>query len=245
MKKVFSLLLALLIIFSLSMPAFAAEGKIDLENSKITITPAMDDWTDTDLFGKFKGVMPGDTLEQEILIRNLALNFDYVKVYMKALPHSDEEETENLPEIGISAAENFDFLSQLELKVTNGKKVIYHAVPGEDEVYPLDEADEDETYQLDEAGDLKNSVYLGKLTRSNAISSMKLLVELKVPIAMDNEFANRMGEVDWVFTFEGHNYSKDNPKTGDYIIMGAVTLMAVSGVALLALVIGKRRKRSK
>lgn len=233
MRKVFSLLLALLIIFSLSVSAFAKDvddaGTVNFGPGKtksIVITPDLDAETTTDLFADFKGVMPGDNLTEKISIRNWALQYDYIKVYMRAVPHNKD----NLPKIGDE--HDADFLSQLTLTVKNGSKVIYKASP-------------EGTYQLDEAGDLKDYVYLGKLTRKNSIDAMDLVVELGVPITMNNNFADSMGEVDWEFAFEGHNYPKDNPKTGDYIIMGAVTLMAVSGVALLALLISKRRKNRK
>lgn len=229
MRRVFSLLMAVLILCSLALPTFA-NGVVNLEKTAITITPARNNMTSTDLFGNFKGVMPGDTLTQEIEIRNLAVNFDYVKVYMQAIPHSDDPAKKNEPEIGISVDENFDFLSKLTLTVKKGDEVIYSASPeGE--------------YQLDEAGDLEKSVYLGKITRKNAVKPMVLTVELNVPIELDNEYAARMGEVDWLFTFEGRNNPSDSPKTGDYVIIGAVALMAVSGAALLILLIGKRRKQ--
>lgn len=233
MRKVCSLLLALLIVASLAIPVFAKNvedpGTINFGVGKtktVTITPDLGAKTTTDLFGSFKGVMPGDTREEVISLRNWALQYDYIKVYLKADPHDKD----NDPKIG--ALHNVDFLSQLELTVTNGSKVIYHAGPNE-------------KYQLDDAGDLEEAVYLGKLTRSNSIKSMELGVELKVPIELDNTYANAMGEVDWVFLFEGHNYPKDNPKTGDYVIMGAIVLLVVSGSTLLILLINKRRKKNK
>ena len=197
MRKVFSLLMAVLILCSLAVPAFA-NGVVNLEKTGITVTPAMKNLTDTDLFGNFKGVMPGDDLTQQIEIRNLAVNYDYVKVYMQAVPHS----ADNLPEVGISVEENFDFLSKLTLTVKNGDEVIYSASPAGE-------------YQLDEAGDLEKAVYLGKITRKNAVKPMVLTVELHVPIELDNEYAARLGVVDWLFTFEGRNNPSDNPKTGD------------------------------
>lgn len=231
MRKVFSLLLALLVVMSMAVPAFAKEvedpGTVNIgpERSKaIVITPDLNKLTDTDLFGNFKGVMPGDKLTEEIEIRNWALQYDYVKVYLQAVPHGKD----NAPKIGED--HNADFLSQLEMIVTNNSKVIYHAGP-------------DEEYQLDAAGDLKDPVYLGKLTRSNSIKTMELDVELIVPIEMDNWYANAMAEVDWVFLFEGLNYSGDSPKTGDYVIITAVTTLALSGAALVVLLVLKKKRK--
>lgn len=233
MRKICSLLLALLIVASLAVPAFATSKDVDDPGTvnfgvgrtkDVVITPDLGAKTSTDLFGNFKGVMPGDTLTEMISIRNWALQYDYIKVYLQAKPHDEDNE----PKIGNK--HDAEFLSQLELKVTNGDEVIYHAGPNED-------------YQLDEAGELKDAKYLGKLTRKNSIDALDLKVELMVPVTMDNEFADAMGEVDWVFLFEGHNYPKDNPKTGDYIITGAVALLAISGAALLILFFMKKKKK--
>lgn len=233
MKKLFSLLLCLLIIISLAVPAMATGKDVDdpgtvnigpEKTTKIVITPDLNAETPTDLFGNFKGVMPGDKRTEKIEIRNWALQYDYVKVYLQAVPHGKD----NDPKIGDK--HNADFLEQLELIVKNGSEVIYHAGPKEE-------------YQLDAAGDLKDAEYIGKLTRSNAIKTMELDVELIVPFEMDNTYANAMGEVDWVFLFEGLNYSSDSPKTGDYVIIGAVALLALSGAALAVLLILKKKRK--
>ena len=57
----------------------------------------------------------------------------------------------------------------------------------------------------DQAGALANNVLLGTLTKGEALS---LKVELDVPIEMGNEYANRVGEVDWVFLAECIEYEK-------------------------------------
>ena len=235
MKKLFSLLLALLTVASLAVPAFAATtdrdagpGSVNLQKSrKVTITPDVNPYTPSDLFGNFKGVMPGDKLDEVVKIKNWAVQYDYVKVYMEAKQHPLEELV--IDGLGVTVEENFDFLSKLKLTVKNGDKTIYEAAPGT-------------AVELDEEGGLKEPVYLGKLGR---LASMDLKVHLEVPIELNNDYANAIGEVDWVFYFEGFNNPKDNPKTGDYIIMGAVALMAVSGLALVILFVTKRRKNRK
>jgi len=120
-----------------------------------------------------------------------------------------------------------DFLSQLTMRVYQGRRLIYEASP-------------------DELDGLSRNVYLGSLDYRDSVN---LTVELDVPITLGNEYANRVGEVDWVFTVETYHESSDkpssNPKTGDYIIMGAAALMAISGAALLILFISKRRKNRK
>ena len=104
MKKTFktalSLLMALALVMSLAVTAFAqtAQSTADIVyqgEKKLVITPKDGHHTDTDLFGKFKGVMPGDTLTETITFKNESTTSrtDYVKLYIVAVPHGQD----NLP----------------------------------------------------------------------------------------------------------------------------------------------------
>ena len=79
-----------------------------------------------------------------------------------------------------------DFLSKLTMRIYNGTELIYEASP-------------------DEAGALVNNILLGTLRTGD---SLNLKVELDVPIELDNKYANRVGEVDWVFLAECIEYNK-------------------------------------
>lgn len=219
MKRVFrslsSLLLVLAVLLGMGIPALAADtsGIAYRGHKKITIYPATTVYTGTDLFGNFKDVMPGDKLTEEIKITNWALDSDYVKVYMQAIPNHlsgsvAREET---------AASMKDFLSQLYMTIHKGTKAVYSASP-------------------DETAQLTDRVYLGSLRRGR---SMTLDVELTVPATLGNDYANRKGEVDWVFTFEGCEDS--TPKTGD-TIMTPAAVMAVAAAGLVLLILGKKKK---
>ena len=83
MKKLISLLLMLLVIFSCSVTAFAADGNVTYtgNSGSIIFAPGSDESL-TDLFPNFKGVMPGDSLEQKITIKNNASNNVKVKLYI-------------------------------------------------------------------------------------------------------------------------------------------------------------------
>ena len=70
-------------------------------------------WNDTDLFDGFKDAMPGDTLQEEVSVRNFATEYDKIKIYLRAEPHNDT----------LTA----DFLAQLSMKVWNGGELIYNA----------------------------------------------------------------------------------------------------------------------
>lgn len=220
MKKVFSLLLAVALVFSLALPAFAAEKDITYKaKNRIMITPATTVYTDTDLFGNMKGLMPGDVRYEEVKITNTAVDCDYVTVYFKAIPHGEKNNpSQKVIEAGETLEEMNKFLSQLHLEVKHGKKVIFSG--------PANEG--------------SKSISLGKLNR---FKTLKLDVTLTVPHEMGNEFAYREGEIDWQFLFEeGNNPVGTSPKTGDYIMM-AVAIMALSGGALLLMFFLKKRKK--
>ena len=230
MKKVFSLLLAVMLVMSLAVPAAAAENEGILtifgtkEKIDFSCTPGVQ--TATDLFDDgFKNVMPGDKITGYVNIKGnfKTFNEDSLKVWMRAMTHSA---TDNRPvHTGITDVDHMnDFLSLLTLRVYNESKDGVKIFEG----------------KANELDGLKENVYLGSFRNKGAI---KLRVELDVPITMGNEFANDIGEVDWVFTVEAYDDPDvDNPKTGDYIMI-AVAVMAVSAVALIVILAAKRKKK--
>ena len=232
MKRVFSLLMALMVIFSLAVPAAAAENQGILsifENKKgkaeYTCTPGISNATD--LFDEdFKNVMPGDKIVGYVTIKGdfKSFNEDSLKVWMRAMKHTDDGNDPVTPEITDVDHMN-DFLSQLTLRVYNESKKGEKIFEG----------------KANELDGLKKNVYLGSFRNKGSI---KLRVELEVPITLGNEFANDIGEVDWIFTVEAYDDpSVDNPKTGDYIMM-AVAVMAITGAALVLILIAKRKKKN-
>lgn len=159
-------------------------------------------YTSTDLFDNFKNVMPGDKLTEEITIKNNSRDSDYIKLYMQAIPHDESdnpltyseayENTDGKDQADVegvrdeTAATMRDFLNKLTMTVTytddNGSEVRLTALPSEEE------------------NDLTgNGICLGSFRKGEKI---KLKVTLEVPIDLGNEYANRVGEVDWLFTAE-------------------------------------------
>lgn len=200
-KKLASLLLgAAIAITTLAAPAFAADSSITYEGGaeKFVFVPGSN-YSDTDLFDNFKGVMPGDSLEQKITIKNNYKGSDYVKIYLRAEVHDDQDNPMS-PEVAKkeTLAEMKDFLSQLSMEIAIGDKVIYKESP-------------------DQLGGLAENVLLGSFRRG---VSAELTVKLNVPIELDDKYAERVGEVDWVFTVEerkdsnggGGGGSKPKPK---------------------------------
>ena len=102
MKKMFSFLMSVLLVMGLTVQAHAA-GSVtyDGDANKFIFAPGSG-YSPTDLFSDFKNVMPGDTLTEQILIKNDTSNKVKIKVYMRSL--GAQENTD-------------DFLSQMNLTV--------------------------------------------------------------------------------------------------------------------------------
>ena len=221
-KTMLSLLLALVTALSLSVFAFAAYPTADIvykgENA-LLITPKTTEFTTTDLFGKFKGVMPGDTLKEAITFKNetATSRSRYVKLYIQALAHGEKKPP--VAETAETVATMTEFLSRLSMKVWNGAELIYEASP-------------------DELDGLAEPKLLGTFRKGETAT---LTVELTVPLELDNDFANRLGEVDWKFTAEEYTSGGGKPTVtpGTLIQTGQlnwpIAVLAAAGGVLIAL----------
>ena len=187
-KKSISFILMLLLVMSFATTAFAADSSITFTgfSSGFEFQPGSE-YTETDLFGSFKNVMPGDTVTETITFTNSATDCDFVNLYMRAEAH-DETDNPLSPKVAEkeSVATMTEFLSKLSMKVWNGTELIYDASP-------------------DQLDGLKSNKFLGTF-RTGETATLK--VELSVPIELDNKYANRVGEVDWIFHVEAYNESQ-------------------------------------
>ena len=228
MKKTFktiaSLVMALTMIMGMSLTAFAADSSVTHEGGAedFVFLPGSA-YTDTDLFDSFKGVMPGDVLTEEIVVQNKFAGSDYVRIYMRAVAH-DEAANPLSPSVAQTetVVSMSDFLSQLSMTVKQGDKVLFNASP-------------------DELDGLKENVLLGEFDPNE---STKLTVELTVPIELGNEYAYRVGEVDWIFMVEELN-NPDAPQTGDQMDIMLVTGVLVASVLVMAAVLLMKRRKQQ
>lgn len=143
-------------------------------------------YTATDLFGAFHGMMPGDRRTETVEFRNEAEDCDYVNLYLRAEPHDAEGNplSAALVAAGETVERADDFLAQLTLSIRTGDRVVYEGPAN--------------------AG-LESPVALGTFRSGE---SAAIAVELSMPAELGNEYAGRMGEIDWVFHAEGFTESQ-------------------------------------
>ena len=122
MRKWFALLMVCVILMSSVLSAAALDGEVNYvdEAEKFFFLPGSNH-SPTDLFPEFKDVMPGDSIQQKILVKNNISDGCKVKIYMRALGAHEE---------------SVESLSQLQLTVTKGTDTL------------LFDASADETAQL-------------------------------------------------------------------------------------------------
>ena len=103
MKKFITILSVLTLSLILSIPSLATGGKVIYTgNSADFIFEPGSKYSPTDLFSSFKDVMPGDTISEQITLKNRADNKIKVRIYVRSLgAHLD----------------SVDFISKLQLKV--------------------------------------------------------------------------------------------------------------------------------
>ena len=231
-KFLASLLLTLTLTLGLSFTALAAASTITFRgvDKGFDVAPGSK-YTSTDLFDNFKDVMPGDELKESIEIINEARDCDYIRVYLRMVPHDaqgnpltydevfENEDGKDQDDVDGERDETVttmvDFLKQLTMRIYDGSELIYEST-------------------LDKTDELTSRKYVGKLERHE---SLDLRVELDVPIEMGNEYANRVGEVDWVILAECY---KDDKliHTGQlnwpiYVLSAVGILLLIAGVYLM------------
>lgn len=187
-RMILSLVLMMLMVMSLAATADAAGSTVTYKgvkdvnaNSRFILAPGSE-YTTTDLFTGFKNVMPGDTLTETITFKNEAEDCDYVNLYLKAIPHGADNPLSPKVAEKTTLAEMNKFLSQLTMTVTCNGKVINDALNG----------------------GLAAEQFLGKVQRGQKLD---LTVKLEVPLELGNEYADKIGEVDWVFLVNAYNES--------------------------------------
>lgn len=220
-KKLTTLLLAGALCIGMASAALAADSTLTYtgsdENSFVFVPGST--YAETDLFNGLHNAMPGDTLNQTITITNENRDSDYIKVWLGAMLHDENTDLSPAVLAALSADDRrrteselaymHDFLGQLTLTVWKGaektpENIIYTGHPN----------------SLEDGFESGN-VLLGNVDKGNSIT---LTAELQVPLELGNDYANRIGEVAWVFVIEEHNSGGGGGGGGD------ITSLTVSKV---------------
>ncbi len=229
-RLISSLLLALVIGCGMTLTAYAG-GSVTYDGAAqdFIFTPGSE-YSPTDLFDGYKGVMPGDVLRDTINVKNDASDDVIVDIYMKSLGATDLTEEDGIATVSQEASAGF--LSQLNLVVRQDGSEIFNA--------PADQTD-----------GLTDWVHLGTFEPGDDVN---LNLELEVPIDLNNDYAGAIGALDWVFKVvetplgdgdedpDGDDDDK-GVETGDYAnIMLPVSLAGGSLLLILVLFFVRRRR---
>lgn len=103
-----------LLVFGCMSSALAADSSVTYNSNadKFVFVP------NTDLFQNFKGVMPGDALQQSMTVKNDTANGVKVKIYLRAEPADEKYRS---------------FLSQMKLTVTQDGQSVLFAAPASEQ----------------------------------------------------------------------------------------------------------------
>ena len=216
MKKIICMLISLLVVTAmtcgLSISAYAA-GTVtySADSSKFIFEPGSSH-SPTDLFTEYKGLMPGDSVRQDITVKNDSSYGVKVKLYVRS--HGAHEDS-------------VDFLSKLHLTVAKSEN--------NEMAYMFDAA-------ADQTGGMTDWVYLGTLYSGgevNLILNLDIPIELGNEYQdaigyIDWEFKAEELPID--------PDDPKPPQTGDNRNLYLYAMLAsVSGIALVIL-IPKRKK---
>lgn len=191
-KKRSGLLAALLLAVSVITPVKADVPQVIFNGTTFEIQNAGSTYVPENLLPDLTNLIPGDSETQEIRVKNDATVFDSVKMYVRAV---FLDGTKEVPSPEVAAALQADprrgttpeneymaeFLSKVQMKVKVGDTLISDST-------------------ADKQEGLNEDVYLGTLRHGE---EKTLTVQVTLPKELDNTYADRIGEMAWLFTAEG------------------------------------------
>ena len=215
MKKCFVFLFVIALLLSAALPVLAADGNVTYSGDagEFIFAPGSE-YSPTDLFPNFKDVMPGDSITQQITVKNDASNKVKVKIYMRSLgAHEDSVE----------------FLSQLHLRVEKSE---------ENTMAYMFDAAANETAQLTEW------VCLGTLYSGGEVNLNVILdVPVELDNAYQEQIGYLDWEF-MIEEFEIEPTDPEPPKTGDdFAIWLWPGLMLLSICGLVVLIFTRKREK--
>jgi len=218
LRKLICVLAVLTLMLTTASAVFASSVTYENQAEKFVFAPGSE-YSLTDLFTNYKGVMPGDKLTQKVTVRNDASEKIDVEIFMRALGATDLKN----PEDGIkdvSQAASQDFLEEMTLTVVqDGNSELFHA-------------------PADQTAQLTDWVSLGKFDSG---AEVDLDVTLSVPLSMGNDCQSKIGALDWQFKVVETPIPQET-KTGDnFNIIIPIALMCVAALAIILLLVRRRK----
>ena len=178
---------SMLLFFLAADPVGATDGIsiLTIHDLKTEMTVDPGGVTDTDLFNTFKNMVPGDRRIQEIQVQNECREGRPVRIFLSNRAHSEKENPLS-PEVAEkeSLASNDAFLKALAMKIRVNDLLVYEGNAGEI---------------------LKEPIPLGLIPWAEGA---RIQVEVEIPPEYGNDYADRMGETDWVFLVEDNGNSQ-------------------------------------
>lgn len=213
MKRLITLFVVLIVALSSVLPVYAADGKVTYSgNAGNFVFEPGSDHSLTDLFPNFKDVMPGDTLTQQITVKNNADNKVKVKIYIRSFgAHED----------------SVDFLSQLGLKVGKSE---------ENKMAYMFDAKANETAQL------TDWVCLGTLYSGGEVNlDVTLTVPVELDNEFQNDVGYLDWEF-MIEEFPIEEGDPKPPQTGDNSHMGLWFALMIGSLTMLIILLFWRKK---
>ena len=225
MKKIFkvisSLALAIVLIAGAGADAMAATSQVTYEgNAQKFIFEPGSDYSPTDLFTDFKGVMPGDQLNQNINIKNNGSKDVNVEIFIKAE----------------GAIEDAEFLNQMNLTVTDkGNSELFNAPA--DKTAGLTDWVSLGTFK--KGADTNLNVALNvPITMGNDFQDRIGMLNWKFKVA---EYPIPVEPGDKPEQPEKPGV----PQTGDYVQLGLYAVICIGALALIIYLVAIKRRKNR
>lgn len=216
MKKIIIVITTLIIMLCSTATAFAA-GTVTYDgNAKAFIFEVGSEYSPSDLFDSLKEVLPGDSLTQQITVKNDSSNEVKVKIYMRSLGANED---------------SADFLSRLHMTVAKSSD--------NDMAYMFDAAS-------NQTDGLADWVLLGTLYSGGEVNlDITLDVPLELGNEYQNAVGYLDWQFK-VEEFPVESSDPKPPQTGDNSNLSLyIALMSVSGLALIILFVLMHRRQPK
>lgn len=221
MKRIVAIIMAIAVCFACAIPAFAADSSVEYNNAREFLFNPQGG----DLFQNFKGVMPGDTKTQEIVVKNTKAEYP-ITVSLRA-------------EI---ADEYKEFLSYIDLSVyysetKDSEKILLQSGSAADEGR-LSADVKLGTYMPNESGNITVSIYVHPEMDNqfkNCVGKIKWIFTVeegeKITKPTTEPKTNEEGVIPG---------SRPSPQTGVGFLVGGIAIGVIAVAVIVLIFVNKK-----